>query len=91
MYRAFTIDLYYLRASSKSHRSYNFLQYSHFLLMLLNLTSMLAGVCLSGCQYAKAFYHYYLLPQGTEADLIRWNLKDIARYREFDSKIIQTV
>ena len=87
MYRDLPVHVFYLRSSAKNYWTYNLLQFSYILLMLLNLTSLLAGTCLSGSQYSHALYKHYLTPIKTEDGLIKQNLKDIAKYRAFDSKI----
>ena len=61
------------------------------LFMVINLTALAAGFCLSGSQYSVAFYKHYMTPIKAESDLIKHNLKDIAKYRDFDSKIKNSI
>ncbi len=58
-------------------------------MMILNLTSVSVGVCLSGTQYGQAIYRYYFKPIQEERELLEKNLQDIKKYHLFKANCLK--
>ena len=78
--------LFYVRVTNTNVRMYNAFVLSHLTIMVLNLTSICAGICLSGYKYTSAVHKHYLNPIKEESTLIKHNLKDIIKYHDFEEK-----
>ena len=80
---ALNLRVHYLRGATRNVNAFNSLQTGKLMFMVLNLTSLVACIGLTGFLYFNAFYKYYLRPIEGERDLLAANLRDIEKYRNF--------